>query len=144
MKIPRLNGKVSRAREKQVFGVVKPTPKQYLKMWEKEDKLKMLQKYIMSLNLKNPFMHPNFLKAMDLHNKTSGTYVKAVEEDKNAKTDLTLMYITQEENDKMWLEKIKSQQKNLKMPKMPTKRAERVEDEYEEPLTSEDANTQSK
>ena len=89
-KIPRLNGKVSRAREKQVFGVVKPTPRQYLKMWEKEDKLKMLQKYIMSLNLKNPFMRPNFLKAMDLHNRTSGTYVKAVEEDKNAKTDLTL------------------------------------------------------
>ena len=106
-KMLRLNGKVSRAREKQVFGVVEPTKKQYLRMWEKEDKLKMLQKYILSLNLKNPFMHPNFLKAMDLHNKTAGTYAKVAEEDKNAKTDLNIVYITQEENEKKWLEKVR-------------------------------------
>ncbi len=134
-KMLRLNGKVSRAREKQVFGVVEPTKKQYLRMWEKEDKLKMLQKYILSLNLKNPFMHPNFLKAMELHNKTAGTYAKVAEEDKNAKTDLNIVYITQEENEKKWLEKIKSQQKNLKMPTIAeSRKAAKTEDEYAEDM----------
>ena len=134
-KMLRLNGKVSRAREKQVFGVVKPTPKQYFKLWEKEEKLRMLQKYILSLNLKNPFMHPNFLKAMELHNKTDGTYSKIVAEDKNAKTDLNIVYITQEENEKKWLEKIKSQQKNLKMPTIAeSRKAAKTEDEYAEDM----------
>ena len=80
-------------------------------------------------------MHPNFLKAMELHNKTDGTYAKVANEDKNAKTDLNIVYITQEENEKKWLEKIKSQQKNLKMPTIAeSRKAAKTEDEYAEDM----------
>ena len=110
---PRLT-RVSRAKEKKIFNTDNlPTNNQLKTIWEQNQKLKMLQKYILSLNLENPHNHNNFLRAMELHNKTAGSYEKS---GIKQLIDANIVYVTKEENDRDWFEKIRDQQKNLKMP----------------------------